>query len=195
MLIKEKKNGTLYSRVHLTILQKQNICIQHCKNPNITQEELGKSFGIKSNTVSDILKQKEKWLAINPDSNQAKQKNYTNGKFPQVENALILWLSQALVANITITGDILKEKAKIFATLFNIENFNGSDGWLANFKRRHSIQSYMKSGEGKSAPLETLDDKCNKLHEIICNYDANDVFNCDETGNFKINFIKLIFFN
>jgi hypothetical protein len=33
----------------------------------------------------------------------------------------------------------------------------------------------MKSGEGKSAPLETLDDERNKLREIICNYDANDV--------------------
>ena len=48
------------SRVHLTILQKHNICIQHLENPKLTQEELGKPFGIKANTVSDILKQKEK---------------------------------------------------------------------------------------------------------------------------------------
>ena len=94
-------------RVHLTILQKHNICIQHLENPKLTQEELGKSFGVKANTVSDILKQKEKWLAINPDSHQAKQKNYINGKFPQVEDTLTLWLSQALIANQTIMGKVL----------------------------------------------------------------------------------------
>jgi predicted aldo/keto reductase-like oxidoreductase len=38
-------------------------------------------------------------------------------------------------------------------------------------------------GEAASAPLEILDEKRQKLHEIIKEYDLNNVFNCNETGH------------
>lgn len=41
-------------------------------------------------------------------------------------------------------------------------------------------------GEAASAPLETLDVERKKLREITKDYDLNDVFNCDEIGEYWI---------
>ena len=78
----------------------------------------------------------------------------------------------------------MREKAKFFAQQFEINNFIASNGWIDKFKQRHNLKEYIKWDEAKSAPLETLDEERKILHEIIKNYDLNDVFNCDETGNF-----------
>jgi len=60
---------------------------------------------------------------------------------------LAIWISNALSANKTITGEIITAKAADFAKLMNIEGFIGSAGWLNNFKKRHNIKQYNKHGE------------------------------------------------
>ena len=66
----------------------------------------------------------------------------------------------------------------------NIENFTGSIGWLNNFKKRHNIKQYNKHGEAQSGPNEEeLNKEREKLQELIGNFNLEDVFNCDETGN------------
>ncbi|CAB4440363.1 unnamed protein product [Rhizophagus irregularis] len=68
------------------------LCLDSQKTPRPTQEELAALYKIKQNTVSDI---KDKWLLGNPDSEDAsKQTIY----FPQVEEALSLWITNALAA-------------------------------------------------------------------------------------------------
>ena len=124
-------------------------------------------------------------MLVNPDSEEANKQRERPSHFPQVEEALALWLSNALAAEVVINGDILHEKAKIFAQGFEINNFTASNGWVDKFKRRHHLKEYVKYGEANSTPLETLEEKRRKLHEIIKDYDLNDVFNCDETGNYK----------
>ncbi|GET51782.1 CENP-B homolog protein 2-like [Rhizophagus irregularis DAOM 181602=DAOM 197198] len=101
--------------------------------------------------------QKQKWLLVNPDSEDANKQKERPVYFPQVEEALSLWQ-------------------------FEINKFSFSNGWIDKFKRWHNLKEYIKWGEAKSAPLETLDEERDILHEIIKDYDLNDVFNCDETG-------------
>src|SRR5881275_1514912 len=148
----------------------------------MTQEEIGLKFGIKKNTVCDILKDKEKWLNIKlTGSNTTKQKQ-KSAKFPELKEALAIWISKALAANKTITGEIIIAKAINFANLLNIEGFTGSSGWLSNFKKRYNIKQYNKHGEAQSGPSEEeLDKEREKLQELISNYDIKNVFNCDET--------------
>lgn len=172
-------------RVVLTHAQKRQLCLDYEQTPRPTQEELAVIYKIKQNTVSDILKKKDKWLLVNPDSEEANKQRERPPCFPQVEEALSLWVNNALSAEIIINGDILREKAKIFARGFEIDNFVASTGWIDKFKQRCHLKEYVKWGEAKSAPLETLEEEREKLHEIIKNYDLNDVFNCDETGNHK----------
>ncbi|GBC33314.2 tigger transposable element-derived protein 6-like [Rhizophagus irregularis DAOM 181602=DAOM 197198] len=169
-------------RVVLTHAQKRQLCLDSQKTSRLTQQELAAIYQIKQNTVSDILKNKDKWLLVNPDSEEANKQRERPPCFPQVEEALALWLTNALAAGVIINGDILREKAKIFARGFEIDNFTASNGWLEKFKQRHHLKEYVKWGEANSAPLETLEEERRKLREIIKDYDLNNVFNCDETG-------------
>ncbi|GET62201.1 tigger transposable element-derived protein 6-like [Rhizophagus irregularis DAOM 181602=DAOM 197198] len=170
-------------RVVLTHAQKRQLCLDSQKTSRLTQQELAAIYQIKQNTVSDILKNKDKWLLVNPDSEEANKQRERPPCFPQVEEALALWLTNALAAGVIINGDILREKAKIFARGFEIDNFTASNGWLEKFKQRHHLKEYVKWGEANSAPLETLEEERRKLREIIKDYDLNNVFNCDETAD------------
>jgi hypothetical protein len=178
-------------RVVLTHVQKRQLCLDFEKTPRPTQGELAVMYKIKQNTVSDILKKRDKWLLVDPDSEEASKQRERLPCFPQVEEALAVWTTNALAAELVINGDILREKAKIFARGFDINNFTASNGWINKFKQRHHLKEHVKWGEAKSAPLETLEEERKKLREIIGNYDLNDVFNCDETGNPKFSFKKI----
>jgi Tc5 transposase DNA-binding domain/CENP-B N-terminal DNA-binding domain len=167
----------------LTWGEKKELCDFHEKNPLFTYKELGLKFEIAEATVCNIVKNKEKWLAVDP-SNANKQKD-KSPKYPEIENALILWINQALLANKVITGDVIIEKSKRFAELLGIDNFKGSDGWVTKFKQRHNIKQYNLHGEAGSAPSEEIiiQEKI-KLREIIKEFPLDDVYNCDETGKF-----------
>ena len=116
-----------------------------------------------------------------------------------MEEAITLWVTNALEADLVINTDILHEKAEFFARSFEVNNFKASNGWISNFKKRHNMKEYVKWGEAASAPLEILDEERRKLREIIKDYDLNDVFNCDETGEYlffriHMHLFVLIFF-
>src|SRR6266496_3758090 len=113
---KVNNEATLKKRKVLTFGEKKELCLLHNENPSLSQEEIGKKFGVKKNTVCDILKNKEKWLN--------------------------------------------------------------------KFKKRHNIKQYNKHGEAQSGPSEEeLIKEREKLQELISNFDLEDVFNCDETGD------------
>ena len=103
-------------------------------------------------------------------------------KFPKLEEALAIWMNQALNANATISGHILLRKATTFAELMDIKNFGCSSGWLHNFKKRYGIHEYTRCGESNSAPLNELPLYRETLHDLLKNYSPDDIYNCDETG-------------
>ena len=89
--------------------------------PKPSQEKLG----VKQNTISDIWKNKEKWLAVNSESKEFNRMSSRGPLFPQVEAALVTWIIQALSDNQTLTGDILQLKAQHL----EIEDFTASK-WI-----------------------------------------------------------------
>lgn len=189
---KNTNNETIpKKRKILTFGEKKELCLLHQENPKLTLRELGERFGnTKKNTVSDILKNKEKWLNVELNNSNATKQKDKPPKFPELEEALIIWISKALAANKTITGEIILAKANDFAKLMKIENFTGSIGWLSNFKKRHNIKQYIKHGEAQSGPNEEeLTKEREKLQELISNFDLENVFNCDETGNHFVIYI------
>ncbi|KAF1984698.1 DDE-domain-containing protein, partial [Aulographum hederae CBS 113979] len=56
-------------------------------------------------------------------------------------------------------------------------------GWLANFKRRHNIQSRIKHGEAASVPIEA-EEQMRAVQTLCGEYEEEDIFNMDETGLF-----------
>ncbi|MDW3631436.1 MAG: hypothetical protein QOK71_08365 [Nitrososphaeraceae archaeon] len=176
---------SLNKRKSLTALVKREICLAKQTTPIPTNKELATTFDISTSTISDILKEKDRWLAIDPESSDANKKKRRSLVYEEVDQALAIWIEQAINAGLDITGDILKEKAIKFASLLKIDDFKASEGWLIRFNKRHNIKQYTKQGEAASAPILQLPAYREELRNSITNqYQLCDIFNADETGLF-----------
>lgn len=122
------------------------------KNPNISHENIAIYFNrlhninIKRPTISKILKDRERWLSIT--NNTSSTYRHREVKYPSLEQALSIWVKQALSKNMILSDNILREKAKEFAQDLNIaENAIGfSNGWLGGFKSRNNLSNeYMEN--------------------------------------------------
>lgn len=170
-------------RTILIAAQKREICETKEKEPNLSNVALAQKYNIGKSTVTDILNEKERWLAISGD--QGKIKKFRGPKWPQLENALSLWVDNALNTKQDIDGNILKTKADLFARRFSIEDFHQSEGWLTGFKKRHGLRQFQKQGEALSAPsAESIENDRIALQQFLNHYDPEDIWNGDETGLF-----------
>ncbi|CAG8767248.1 21022_t:CDS:2, partial [Rhizophagus irregularis] len=134
-------------------------------------------------TITDILKESERWLTIT--ESQENVKKFRGPKWPQLEDALGLWVDNALNTKQDIDGNILKMKASYFAEQFSIEDFHHSEGWLGGFKKRHSLCQFKKQGEAESAPsAESIERDRLALQQFLTTYNPEDIWNGDETGLF-----------
>ncbi|CAG8597380.1 2009_t:CDS:2 [Funneliformis caledonium] len=134
-------------RVPITALTKQQICLKKRENLKLRDEDLAKEYGLDRSTITKILKQREKWLAIDPNSNYAKQKTQKSPKFPQIEEALSSWLTLHIGSGSPVSDAQLQEKALEFAQMFGIRNeFQASNGWISKFKNRHQFRTGENQG-------------------------------------------------
>lgn len=134
-------------------------------------------------TITSILKKED---AIRAADENSKKKRFAKGEFPDLENALVKWMNQARNSNVPVGGQILREKAKFFATRLGISNedFRCSDGWFDRFKKRNNIKFKKVCGESASVSTELCSEWKAKLKTIIQEYEAKNIFNADETGLF-----------
>ncbi|CAG8812093.1 2316_t:CDS:2, partial [Gigaspora margarita] len=167
-----KENETPTKRKSLTSAQKAEIC--HLKQKGVSQVKLAEQFTVAKATISNIIREKDRWLLLDPGSNNVTLKRQRIAKFPILEEALALWVSK-------VTSVIIQRKAVQLAKGLDVVGFNASEGWLSNFKKYCHIREYKHQGEATSAPLEDLSRFCNK-HEIIKEYKPEDVYNADETA-------------
>lgn len=71
------------------------------------------------------------------------------------------------------------------ADFLGVPNFKASEGWLTNFKRRHSIANKRLRGEAANINDDALTEWQNTvLRNNLVNFQPNDVFNVDETALF-----------
>lgn len=96
------------------------------------------------------------------------------------------WFQQARSRNIPLSGPMLQEKARHYATELNIptEDFKASNGWLNRFRQRHNINFASVCGESGSLPNESVENWLSKLPDILSGFKACDIYNMDETGLF-----------
>jgi len=181
---KKPPNETSRKRKSLTAAQKKEICLKKTATPIIKQKELAVQYGVSEGMISDILREKERWLVIDSNSLQASLRREKKVSFPTIEEALTIWVDNAVRCGLTITDSILTTKAYEFAFLLKEDKFKGSHGWIDNFKKRHNLKQYCIHGEAASAPLEDLDAMRDRLRETLKGYDPENIFNCDETGLF-----------
>ena len=125
---KKQLNETSRKCKSLTAAQKKEICLKKAITPYIKQKELAIQYDISEGMISDILKERDRWLAIDLNSLQAGLRHEKKVAFPDIEEALTIWVYNAIRNNLTITDNILSTKALGFAFLFKEDKFKGSNG-------------------------------------------------------------------
>ncbi len=90
----------------------------------------------------------------------------------------------AVKKNIYPCGPQLTEKAKEIASVLGKNEFKASNGWLEKWKKRHNIRQVTISGEAGDVAGETVESWNETLPELLETYEANNIWNLDETGCF-----------
>ena len=153
------------------------------------KKQIAADFGIPVSTLSTWIKKgdeiKQKYLTGGMGSQRKKSRG---AKFPEVEKALLTWFKNAREQNVTVSGEIMREKAKYFATKLGISDleFDCSSGWLERFKVRHDISFKRVCGEANSVETNSveMENWQNKLAKILQDYSPDQIYNADETGIF-----------
>jgi hypothetical protein len=154
-------------RIQLSVEEKLWLC-ERKKSHKETNAQLAVAFdkhfdvtyALTKSTLSGILKDGDKWrAAVAVQAACGKPtKRLRSAKEPQLEEALVTWLT-ITVSNCGPVSDLLlTNKAKKIAEELGCEGIAFSTGWLRNFKGRYNVKSYKLVGEASSA-----DDECNEL--------------------------------
>ncbi|CAB4424350.1 unnamed protein product [Rhizophagus irregularis] len=161
-------------------------------NPNVNQATVASFFNtkyagldIQRTTINKIWKDREKWLAVLSNSQTARTFRQRPVQYPELDKAMQMWTSQVVASGIPLTDGILQQKGIEFAENLNIhDQLKCANGWVYRFKLRNGLQKVNFSGEANSAPIESLPAERVRLRALLAKYDAEDIYNADETGLF-----------
>ena len=95
------------------------------------------------------------------------------------------WFNAKRSMAVPISGPMIQLKAREFAKKIDVNStFQGSNGWLEKFKRRHNVVQFTVVGEKTTVNETTVIDWKEKLHSITDGYAQIYIYNMDETGVF-----------
>jgi Tc5 transposase DNA-binding domain/Fission yeast centromere protein N-terminal domain len=179
-------------RTKLSKIQGKEICLYANQYKNATHEQITAYFNQKyqwslhRSTVTKILSKRQTYLAIEEYNISGKIFRFRKVKFPQLNEALSIYISQVISKGLFITDLIIKEKARSFAKILGISetDIKFSNGWLDRFKAHNNLRKHYIHGEAKSAPIESLPHERKYLKHKLRKYSPDDIFNADETGLF-----------
>lgn len=139
-------------KTRLRSIDRKAICEAARNDSRMRQEDLAARFSLGRSTVSKTLKHKEKWLAIEDDSNGAMIVKHRTGKFPEMEEKLAEWLREKAGVDDPISDITIKNRSLEIARDLGLGlgQFKSSLGWIEKFRERYSFK--------KSVPNDLLTD-------------------------------------
>ncbi|XP_043929608.1 tigger transposable element-derived protein 6-like [Protopterus annectens] len=184
--------ATKRKRTDLGIAQKCEICLYKDKNPGASQEEIAAHFNcewktvISRRTIGDILSQKNKWSVGQSVvcGARTEPKRMRNAENVEMGKALFLWFTKMRGKHAVVTDAILTKKACYFGSKMGVTDFTYSTGCLSRFKARYDISMKVICGESEGVDPVTVAVGHYETRQIISQYSANDVYNCDESALF-----------
>jgi hypothetical protein len=106
-----------------------------------TRNELATQYGCDLSTIVCIVQNETKIRNIAIDNGNTSKKRQRAGNYEQIDGAVAVWFRQMRSNNAVISGLIIMEKAKQFAVLLQIAEFDANGGWLSRWKTKHNIIS------------------------------------------------------
>jgi hypothetical protein len=179
----ESSSKTTKKRIELPLRKK--IAVIKASESGRSQRDLAKDFGIGKTQVGNILKRRrELEEAFERNEPLSKRRcSYTSSN-DELNDKIWRWFSLARSQSIPVSGPMIQEKAREFAKKLGKTDFKASNGWLESFKKRHNISCAVACGESASVNEVTVTGWTSRLPDLCREYDANDIFNMDETGVF-----------
>eukprot|EP01025_Chloroclados_australasicus_P066208 TRINITY_DN9075_c0_g3_i1.p1 TRINITY_DN9075_c0_g3~~TRINITY_DN9075_c0_g3_i1.p1 ORF type:complete len:464 (+),score=55.80 TRINITY_DN9075_c0_g3_i1:142-1392(+) len=136
-------------RIDLTLEQKIWIINKYQENTNQKYADVAHAFNaqfqrskpLDKRRVGDIVRKKDAILASVDQLQNLDGKRKRKCAQPELEESLWNWFRMMENTGISVTNQVLIQKAKELAQEQNVENFRFSEGWVENFKRRRGIRS------------------------------------------------------
>ncbi|CAG8538095.1 10768_t:CDS:2, partial [Dentiscutata heterogama] len=88
-------------------------------------------------TISKILKDKSKWLAVIEDQLSSTVFQHKQVKYPLLDQSMRLWVEQITNSEVILMELIIKEKVALFANALDEETSNNSELESANNSRNN----------------------------------------------------------
>lgn len=149
-----------------------------------SQRDVASKFGISLGTVNRIVQKKREFESLGEDNFSPNAKRIKKSNVEDVNDAVWQWFVTARNKNVPVSGPLIQEKARKIAEECGVTNFKASNGWLDRFRTRNNIKFKVLSGESAGVDPETVTTWKQRLDDIVDEYSADDIFNCDETGLF-----------
>lgn len=152
----------------------------------LKQVDAAKKYGISQSTIATFLKKrKEIEGSVEKSRVDSKRKRFKSAVNGDVDKATLRWFNEMRAQNVPISGPMISEQSRKFASMLGHTDFKASNGWLSSFRDRHGIVFKTIAGEEKSAPVDdALSWKQKEKEKIEKLYSPHDVYNADETGLF-----------
>ncbi|XP_043828483.1 tigger transposable element-derived protein 4 [Dromiciops gliroides] len=146
--------------------------------------EIAAKYGIKKNSLSSIMKNKDKVLeAFESLRFDPKRKRLRTAFYTDLEEALMRWYRIAQCLNVPVNGPMLRLKANDFAQKLGHSDFKCSNGWLDRFKSRYGLVFRSQPVEPTASSVDaTTVWSQNVLAYYLTDYHPKDIFNVKETG-------------
>lgn len=137
------------TRTSLSLRQKVEIIHQMEAEPNVKLREWVDMYNVSKSTLSIIKKNKDTILKAFYGDPSADRKRMRKGSASEVEEALFKWYNEVKDQNVSLSGPILRQKAKELADMMGKVDFIPTSTWLDTWKRKHGI------GENKEVQQQT----------------------------------------
>lgn len=148
-------------------------------NSNVSNFHLHSVLG--KSTIGDIIKEKEKWLAVPADSEDSTRSR--NAQHQQLDDALYLWFSDMSAHHAAINDEMLLTNARQLGQQIGVTDFSYSRGYLHRFKSRRGINRKLYEGEADSADMTAVQSGRQDLQRVLRDYDPEDKTICDHQSS------------
>nr|XP_032828655.1 tigger transposable element-derived protein 7-like isoform X2 [Petromyzon marinus] len=143
-------------------------------------------YNVGRSTVYDVKYAKHKLLKFQLETSEEVTEKRTRMdhsiKYRDIEEATMEWYKQQRAAGFPIRSFDIQGAAKRFASVFNIEDFSASTGWLYRFRRRHGVERMKVSGESLGTHVKPVGPFGRSLKDTIPGENLSDFQVCSGDG-------------
>ncbi|KAH8031756.1 hypothetical protein HPB51_020827 [Rhipicephalus microplus] len=113
---------------------------------------VARELGVARSTTALILKDKDKVMKCEDQSQLAPSRKQPRlGDFQLIDPAVLTWFKDVRAQNVPLPGPLIQEKAREFAAILIVTDFEAYSGWHHRFRQQNAITWRTVSRKKKAA--------------------------------------------